>query len=325
MQGYFEPASAINRVAGEKGGALLHGQLSNHIQELKSGEGNYNLLLTNKGKVEADLYVYRSGNDYLLIIDKSFEEKVIHHLKKFAPLSRVEIGDETSKYFLVHIIDHPSDKSPLAPLLQRGGLTVFPFGDSKAPPFVKGGMGGILPAAFRADRLGLSGYDVLVPTEKKKDILAWLKKMKLSEITPEVQEILRVENGICKVGVDATGENLPQEARLDRALHFGKGCYLGQETIARLHFLGHVNKILAGLKIESNQPIEKGTVIFEGEKEVGKITSCIHSPQLNSPLALGYIPYQSNQPDNRFVLGNGGPQAVVVDLPLPKPVNRPAA
>src|SRR3990167_717010 len=103
MQGYFEPASAINRVGGEKGGALLHGQLSNHIQELKSGEGNYNLLLTNKGKVEADLYVYRSGNDYLLIIDKSFEEKVIHHLKKFAPLSRVKITNVWGEFFLFRV------------------------------------------------------------------------------------------------------------------------------------------------------------------------------------------------------------------------------
>ncbi|MBI2339666.1 MAG: hypothetical protein HYU99_04780 [Deltaproteobacteria bacterium] len=182
--GYFEPSVVFCRITGEKGGHLLHGQLSNHINGLKPGEGNYNLLLTQKGKVAADLYVYRRDADYLLIIDKPGEQKVIDHLRKFAPLSRVEIGDETSKYFLVHAF----------------GTTPVHF------------------SFFRSDRLGLPGHDLFVPAGEKNKLLAWLKQANLPAITPETQEIIRVEQGVCKVGIDATEENLPQECRLDRAL-----------------------------------------------------------------------------------------------------------
>src|SRR5262249_39272971 len=128
--------------------------------------------------------------------------------------------------------------------------------------------------------------------------------------------ILRVEQGIAKLGVDATEANLPQEARLSRALHFDKGCYLGQEIIARLHFKGHVNKILAGLKIENALPPQQGAPIFEGEKEAGKITSVIFSPKLNVWLALGYVPYASNEVGQEFSVGENKITALLTPLPI---------
>ncbi|MBI4412091.1 MAG: tRNA-modifying protein YgfZ [Deltaproteobacteria bacterium] len=303
FQGYFEPLAAIHRVTGEKAGHLLHGQLSNHINGLKDGEANYNLLLTQKGKVVADLYVYRTESDFLLIIDKPGEQKVIDHLKKFAPLSRVEIGDETAKYFFVHAFG--------IKLPHKEGLLTL-----------RGGERGSY--VYQSDRLGLPGYDFLIPADKKEELLARLKQENFSEIAPATQEVLRVEQGICKVGIDATEENLPQEARLDRALNFDKGCYLGQETIARLHFLGHVNRVLAGLKIEPNNAVEKKAPIFDGEKRVGKITSSVFSPTLNTVFVLGYIPFALNQAGREFRVGEKKIGARVVELPL-ESQDRPAA
>ncbi len=281
QQGGFEELScSIWSCVGEKSASFLHGQLTNHINGLKEGEGNYNLLLTTRGKIVGDLYVTRAGNGYTLVIDKNQTEKIIEPLKKLAPLSRVILNDESGKYSVVHVC-------------------------VQNPP-----LGG-----FRSDRLGLPGWDILVPSIKKSEFILTLEKQGLMRIDSDLHEIIRVEQGISQYGIDFDDNNLPQESRLDRALHFDKGCYLGQEIIARLHFRGHVNKVLVGLKIDSNKTVLAGSPIYDEEKEVGKITSAIISPKSGQTMALGYIPYNSNQPLKKFLVGFDKKEAEIVELP----------
>lgn len=279
--GFFEPASACFHVSGEKAGAFLHGQLTNHIAGLAHDQANYNLLLTQKGKVLADVYVWKHHEVYFLILEKKFQEKVIPHLQKLAPLSRVDILDESNKYDVVHVCNNPS----------------------------------VDFLSFSTERIGFSGHDCLVAKEKKESFVDQLKNGGLVCLDHELLEIIRVEQGIPVVGQDVTEDNLPQESRLDRALHFDKGCYLGQETIARLHFRGHVNKCLVGLKVDSaNPPAIENPIIHDG-KAVGRITSSVFSPRLKSPLALGYVPCSLNQEGTKFLIA---PQteAMVVSLPV---------
>ena len=199
---YFQTDLVPLVFKGEKACSLLNGQLTNDIKNLKTGETNYNLLLTIKGKVVADMHVLRNEDDFEVWVPRIFVEKVLDHFKRLAPLSKVEI--------------------------------IRPPGDGKNPPRSPFSKGGCL-------------------------------------------ESERIENGIPKVGVDVTEENLPQEGKLDHALSFTKGCYLGQEIIARLHYKGHVNKILELLVIEGKEVPEPGTLIMKDEQIVGKVTSSTFS------------------------------------------------
>ena len=215
-------------VSGEKAAAFLHGQFTNDIKGLSPGQGNYNLLLTQKGKVRADLFIYRDEGGFYLLIPKPFSEIVISHLQKLATLSKVKI---------VETHCNASLQSQIADL-----------------PF-------------------------------------------------NLDKITRVERGIPLVGVDVTEENFPQEGRLDQALHFNKGCYLGQEIIARLHYRGHVNKILARLAIDSEEVVLEGEPIFLEDKIVGKITSSVYSPKFKKNILLGYIPYDQKDFAGFFEVG----------------------
>ncbi len=103
---------------------------------------------------------------------------------------------------------------------------------------------------------------------------------------------MRVEAGIVAFGREISGEEFPQEARLDEAVDYDKGCYLGQETVARIHYRGQVNRLLSGLRSES--PLTPGARLISSGKEVGRVTSAVVSPRLG-PIALGYVRRQESE------------------------------
>jgi folate-binding protein YgfZ len=132
---------------------------------------------------------------------------------------------------------------------------------------------------------------------------------------PQIAEIVRVESGVPMYGRDITDENLPQEVnRNAQAISFTKGCYLGQETVARIDALGHVNKLLVGLKISGATVPTAGTELTAQGKVVGHVTSAVFSPRLNAPLALGYVRTGNNEVGNRVESPLGS--AEVIALPL---------
>lgn len=302
--GFFEVGAGICKVKGEKTAHFLHGQFTNDIKKLKNGEGNYNLLLTNKGKIVADLYVYRSGHDYNLLIDASFQQKVMEHLKKLAPLSRVETLEGSDNFKIIHVCAE-SEQILTKNLPSCSKYRLCTCEIKKIHSF-----------CFRTDRLGISGSDLIVETKDKDKLGDFLKQRGLVKMNNELREIIRIQNGITLIGVDATEDNLPQESRIMHAISFDKGCYLGQEIIARLHYRGHVNKLLCGLKIDSETKLEGETPLFKGDKEVGKVTSAVFSPKLNSQLGLGYVPYGSADVGQEFLAGKDKVKAVIIELPL---------
>lgn len=295
--GFEELAVSVWSCTGEKTASFLHGQLTNHIKGLKDKEGNYNLLLTTRGKIVGDLSIYRAEDSYYLVVDKNQTEKIMEPLKKLAPLSRVTLTDEAEKYIIIHVSPSPHP----SPLEGEGGRRV---------PDPRPGEG-----AFASSRLSLPGWDVFVPFDKKSAFISDLERKGLVRIDSDLHEVLRIEQGIAKYGIDFDENNLPQEARLERALHFDKGCYLGQEIVARLQYRGHVNKVLVGLKIEGVKIPPPGTKIYEEEKEVGKITSCLWSPKLNAPLALGYLPYSTDRSHKTYRTYENQ-KIEIVELPL---------
>jgi folate-binding protein YgfZ len=138
---------------------------------------------------------------------------------------------------------------------------------------------------------------------------------------------LRIEAGIPRFGVDMDENNLPPEAGLDsRAISYTKGCYIGQEVIARIRTYGQVAKALRGLRLPDglkNLPT-KGDKLFLGEKEVGYITSAIASPTFNTNIALGYVRREANRIGTELILRtkDGDTAAKIVDLPFRSPSDR---
>lgn len=284
FKAFFKTDLRILRVTGEKSAVFLHGQLTNSIKDLPPGRGNFNLLLDTKGKVRAACHVLNRGAFFELIAAPDSAEKLNEQLLKLAPLSRCVL-------------------SPLPEAATFHFLTALPDGIACPEP------GAFIAepeknfAVFRSDRLGCEGYDVVVqnPAGFAKDA-GDLARQGFAELTAEAAELVRVKNGAAKVGVDVTEANLPQEGRLDEALHFNKGCYLGQEIIARLHYKGHVNKILAHFRVAGEVPANDADIRDETGRAVGKLTSSAYDPVENTSYVLGYVPAKA-VPDARFAVG----------------------
>ena len=140
----------------------------------------------------------------------------------------------------------------------------------------------------RVDFVGPKGYLVACNREALDDVIRLLLDAGAVRCGADVCEAARIEQGTPWFGCDITDENLPQEIdRNQQAINFTKGCYLGQETVARIDALGHVNRLLRGVKFSGESIPTPGTELCAGGKVLGHVTSACWSPRLNSPLALG--------------------------------------
>ena len=159
----------------------------------------------------------------------------------------------------------------------------------------------------------------------KESLLAAGRDLGLVEAGPVVFEVLRIEAGTPVFGKDITEKNLPQEIGRDaRAINFVKGCYLGQETVARLDALGHVNQILRGLVFEPGSACPPaGAALEDGDKRVGVVTSLAFSPARNAPVALALIRTSHSAPGTKVQVkqseSNDPLVATVSNLPLTGP------
>lgn len=284
---FFALTDRLLCVTGEKAGQFLHGQFSNAIQDLPPQHGNYNLLLSQKGKVEAEAFVLNTGAGFDVIVPESFFAAVKTHLVKLAPLSRCRV-EEVGNVYVWHLVDFEA-----AARLQLGDSATLPDWPEAA-------------RFFRTDRLGEAGCDVLVPQAAQATFGKTLTDSGAREIGPAEVELRRVQHGIAKVGVDAGSSDLPQEAGLERALHFNKGCYLGQEVIARLHFRGHVNRRLMRLAGDGSG-FRAGAEILHGGKPVGAVTSVSFDSTAQKTYMLGYVPVK---------LGSPGVELTVCEKPV---------
>lgn len=275
--GYFSPGDKLFELQGENVSRFLHGQLTGDIQSLKIGEASYNLLLTLKGKVVSDLFVYHTKNSFFIAVNPTYAEKVISHFKKYSALSRVTIEDASITYKIFHLCIKSRVEN-----------------------------------SFVVNRIGLPGFDVILASQSP----GFEPSHHHAKMSDELVETIRLEQGIPKIGQDFDETNLPQEARLDRALNYSKGCYLGQEIIARLHFKGHVNKILASLKIAGEKIPSRGTKILNADQEVGMVTSAVFSPKLHAVLAMGTIPYKLFVAGQNLKLENGDSVTVIKPVDL---------
>jgi tRNA-modifying protein YgfZ len=282
------PKRALFEVEGAEAADFLQGQVSNDVEGLAPGGGCYATLLNHKGKIRADLRVMRTAEGFLLDAEPIAHRVVEHMLQTYSLGREVSFRDLGGEKALVSLI------GPAA----RARLDTAPPDEEHAN--VRGALG-----LYVATDLGVDV--VCADPDQVRAALA------VEDVSEEAAECVRIESGRPRLGLDMDGNTIPQEAGLnDRAIDFEKGCYVGQETVARLHYKGKPNRHLRGLKLSA--PAERGEPIALGERELGRLGSTCVSPSLG-PIALALVRREASPGDNVSV-GDGHATAEVVELPF---------
>ena len=265
-------------VRGGEAAEFLQGQVSNDVEALEPGTGCYAVILNHKGKLRTDLRVLR-GKDFFWLDTEAIGHAVLAHMLRTYALGRdVQWEDVSATRTLVSVV------GPAARELVDGPEHSFEERDGRM----------YVATALGVDVIGEPGLELDFET-----------------VTEEAAECLRIESGRPRLGFDMDAETMPQEAGInDRAVSFTKGCYVGQETVARLHYRGKPNRHLRGLRL--TEPAERGMEVLLGEKVVGRLGSVCVSPRLG-PIALALVRREAEPGDTVTV---AGAEAEVVALPF---------
>ena len=280
---------------------FLAGQVTNDTVGLHDGEGCYAALLTPKGKMVGDMRILDAGDELLLDVDRAALQAIFDVIRRATIGFRVELHKRT---------------------LQRGLLSLVGprarevAGATDLPDVEHAHRAGTI--AGRAVRLVATdvGVDVLCLAEDAGAVRDELLRAGAEPVSEEAGEVVRIERGRPRWGAELDETLIPQEAGLnDRAVSFTKGCYVGQETVARLHWKGKPNRHLRGLRLSG--PAEPGTPLRLGDREVGRIGSTAVSPE-HGLIGLAVVRREAGVGDVLRV-GDGEVTATVADLPFALP------
>jgi folate-binding protein YgfZ len=297
--------------------------LSNDLRLLKPAQGQDAAILNQQGKVLADVRVLCSENSFYLDFWEVLKDTIVEHLNRYLVADEVEIADRSEGYGILSI-QGPDSESLLRELVAPAMLP----GASMQHAMVT--VGGAAICVVRDSHTGEPGFDFIVPKANLEDVAQRLtetgKQFSATWVGEEAQEVLRIEAGIPRYGVDFTADNLLLEVGLDQAVSFTKGCYLGQEVVERIRSRGHVNKKLVGLLVNGRETPHAGDAITAVDKEVGRVTSAVLSPCLGHPIALGYLHRDFWNPGTTVHIKrhNGFLSAAVTGLPFVTPTQPPA-
>jgi folate-binding protein YgfZ len=277
---------------------FLHGQVTNDIAGLTYGSGCYAAFLTHKGKMLGDLRVLDAGDELLLDCERVALQELFNMIRRYKLGSAVELHKRTLERGLLSLIG--PDARRIA------GAGELP---EREHAHVAATLAGAPVRLIDTDL----GVDVLCDAADTDRVAAALAGAGAVQADEAAAEVRRVESGRPRYGVDLDDTVIPQEAGLnERAVSFEKGCYVGQETVARLYFRGKPNRHLRGLKLSARA--EHGAPLRLGEREVGRLGSVVESP-LHGPIALAIVRREA-APGDSLAVGEGEVRAEVVELPF---------
>jgi folate-binding protein YgfZ len=274
---------------------FLNGQVTNDVKALRVGQGCYAALLNAKGKMQSDLFIYALAEELLLDFEPGFSAAVAARLEQYVIADDVQIVDASPQYGLL-TVQGPRTAEAVGALgfgveLPDHELTLVRLQDA------------VLGELYlvKQSRVGLGGCDLFVPATTlpivAEKLIASVKAVGGGACGWTACEAARVEAGIPRFGVDLDETTLPPEAGLEsRAISYTKGCYTGQEIIARLRTYGQVAKTLRVLQLSdcATELPTRGEKLFQEEREVGYVTSAVWSPMAEATVALGYVRRECN-------------------------------
>ena len=244
---------ALWRLSGPDAPRYLNGQVTADVANLADGQGSYAAVCTAKGRMEGDVFLARHGADFYLDATFVLQETLGLRLEKYLVADDAALEDIRDLWNLSHV-----------------------FG-IQSPPVPDGGF--VIPRS----RFGVPGHDVWS---------AGSNPMPSGDsVEADVVDLIRLEHAIPVWDAELTPTTLPPEAgpHMISAISYAKGCYVGQETIARLKSVGHVNRTLVFLLSESDVSAKPAAKLMQSDREVGTITSAAYSPKFKRGIALGYI------------------------------------
>lgn len=271
------------RVAGPDRAKFLHNLTTNDIKRLAVGRGCEAFVTSPQGKTLAFVVAHALADAVLLRADSGGLDLALPHLRKYGIFDDVQIDEATGETREFHVLGPEA-----AAWLEGVGATLPESNDLASIETTAAGVGVLV---VRESPSGVPGFTLIAPSSAADAPLAALRGSGLPALDAEVFEALRIEAGTPAFGRDVLEKNLPQEMDRDaRAISFVKGCYLGQETVARLDALGHVNKILRRLVSRPGDPVPPPGATLEADgKVVGTITSSAASPGRGAGVALGIV------------------------------------
>jgi folate-binding protein YgfZ len=291
-------------LTGSGAAEFLNGQVTNDVEKLQVGDGCYAAFLTHKGKMLGDLRILRTEDELLLDTERVALQRLFDMIRRFKIGYRVELHKRTLECGLLSLIG------------PRAREVAGEAGADALPPAVEHAhcLASIAEQAVRlisADRP--DGIDVLCASDGLEAVKAALITAGATPVSDLAAETLRVELGVPRYGIDLDDAVIPQEAGLnERAVSFTKGCYVGQETVARLHYKGKPNRLLRGLLLDG--PTHAGQQVNVGERVVGRIGSVVLSPSLG-PIALALLRREA-APGDEVVVGEHMLRAKISALPF---------
>jgi folate-binding protein YgfZ len=276
---------------------FLNGQVTNDVEALQPGTGCYAAFLTPKGKMLGDLRLLDFSEELYLDTERSALQDLFNTLRRGMIGYDAQLHKRTLERGLLSLVG-PGAR-------QVAGAEQLPAPEHANAALAVAGC----PARAVSTDLGV---DLVCDSARTDELAAELRERGAVQVAEEVAEIVRVECGRPRYGVDLDDSVIPQEAGLnERAVSFTKGCYVGQETVARLHYRGKPNRHLRGLRLSA--PVEPGAELRLGDKPVGRLGSSVVSPR-HGPIGLALVRREAAPGESLEVAGEA--TAEVVGLPF---------
>jgi folate-binding protein YgfZ len=307
----------VIRMSGDDRASFLHGMCSNDIKGLRPGELVAALFLNERAHLIAEANVWATATALLLEMERALWPAVRAHLERFLVADDVELEESDSvQHDALVQVDGPHATEVVAALFGTPASLpgAWRFGEAE---------GGALVA--QVTRWDTPAFTILTDSAKAPEIVGRMvtvgdrvrEASEVREVSIEATDILRVESGTVRVGVDTNDRTIALEARMEPAISFNKGCYIGQETVERATARGALKRRLMGLRIDGARvPSAGGRVMIAG-KEIGYLTSPIRSPRLGV-LALAILHHSAWAPGTAVRIEDAGGDlaAAVSELPF---------
>jgi tRNA-modifying protein YgfZ len=278
---------------------FLAGQVSNDVEALSPGSGCYAAFLTPKGKMLGDLRILNLGDELFLDTERVALQSLFDMIRRFKIGYEVDLHKRTVECCLLSLIGPTATRT-----VNAEGLPDTEHANVRAQI---GGMQAVLVRTY-------AGIDIICDAADSSAVSEALLQAGAQPVSEAATEIVRVEHGRPRYGVDLDDTVIPQEAGLnERAVSFTKGCYVGQETVARLHYRGKPNRHLRGLRLSA--PVEPGAELRLGERVVGHLTSAVLSPT-HGPIGLALVRREA-EPGSTVSVNGDGLGGEVIELPFP--------
>jgi len=298
--------SARGRIyaTGEDRARLLHAMTTHHVQQLQPGQGCYAFFLNAQGRILGDVHLFCLEDRFLLDVEPETREQLYQHLDRYIIADDVTLEDVTAALTAV-AVEGPRAAGVLAALGAPAPEALFHTA---------------LWEGRRVSRLsftGAPGWRIFAPAGEAQDLARKLEAAGAVSADAETARVVRIEHFRPRYGEDIFDTTLTAETQQTHAVHFNKGCYLGQEVVERVRSRGHVNRLLVGLEIDATEPPAPQTPVAAAGQEVGKTCSAAFSPARGRVVGMAYLRVTHAAPGTELEVS--GARAVTVPVAGPGP------